>query len=826
MTMIKDYGKTAIIAGERRVSYSEMLRRITIYAQEMPIQSGERIVIFSKNREGWAYAFFAVWKQRGIAVPVDATSTVGELAYVLGDCKPTCIWTTRKRLDTLKPAIEKAGINPKILLIEDYEQVDDAGVEPADIQYEDSDTAIIIYTSGTTGSPKGVMLSFANLMANIRGVADEVPIFNENRRTMVLLPLHHVLPLQGSLIAPILRGGGIAICPSLSGKDVMDTLCKGQIGIVIGVPRLWISIYSGIKKKIDAHFITRMLFRLCEKAQSRTLSRLVFGSIRKKMGGHIDYLVSGGAALDVEIGRGLRTLGLDVLEGYGMTETAPIISFTRPDDIVPGCVGLPLPSVDCKLVDGELCAKGPNVMQGYWQKPEETAQVLDADGYIHTGDLARMDEKGRIYITGRRKEIIVLSNGKNVQPDEIEFKLERYSDMVREAAIVQDGDMLRAIIVPQENWAFGKTEQEQEQLLKKQVLEPYNAESSNYKKVMALFVYHGDLPRTRMEKLQRFKLQEILQAGKHEADASQMQMVEPTYPEYQIIKEYIQAEKRLPVRPTDHLETDLAFDSLDKVGLQDFIERTFGMKINADEMGAIANVTALAELVVDGKTRMEVEQIDWHTLLAQSSEHLQLPTASPRYPFHIQVARLFFKVYNRLEITGTENIPLHGPFILAANHQSYMDGLLVLTGLSRHTISQCYFYAKEDHFRSSTRRRIARHHNIILMERANLKDSILKMAEVLKQGKNIVIFPEGSRTHNGKVGAFKKTFAILSQELNVPIVPVRISGAFEAMPRGQAFMSPHRVSVHYLPPVQPSDSKDYGAYANQIRSMIENGGEG
>ena len=169
------------------------------------------------------------------------------------------------------------------------------------------------------------MLSFANLMANIRGVADEVPIFNENRRTMVLLPLHHVLPLQGSLIAPILRGGGIAICPSLSGKDVMDTLCKGQIGIVIGVPRLWISIYSGIKKKIDSHFITRMLFRLCEKVQSRALSRLVFGSIRKKMGGHIDYLVSGGAALDVEIGRGLRTLGLDVLEGYGFSGVEPAI---------------------------------------------------------------------------------------------------------------------------------------------------------------------------------------------------------------------------------------------------------------------------------------------------------------------------------------------------------------------------------------------------------------------------------------------------------------------------------------------------------------------
>ncbi|MGN0233965.1 MAG: AMP-binding protein [Bacteroidaceae bacterium] len=825
MTMIKDYGKTAIVAGDRRVSYSELLRRITLYAKQMSTTAGERTVIFSKNREGWIYAFFAVWNNRGIAVPVDATSTVDEVAYVLGDCRPACVWTTRKRLDTLKPAIEKAGIAPKILLIEDYEQVEDASMEPADIQYEEQNTALIIYTSGTTGSPKGVMLSFSNLMANIRAVSDEVSIFSENRRTMVLLPLHHVLPLQGSLIAPILCGGGIAICPTLSGKDVMDTLCRGQIGIVIGVPRLWISIYNGIKKKIDAHFITRMLFRMCEAANNRTLSRLVFGSIRKKMGGHVDYLVSGGATLDLEVGRGLRTLGLDVLEGYGMTETAPMITFTRPNDIVPGCVGLPLPSVDVRLVDGELCVKGPNLMQGYWEKPDETAQVIDADGYLHTGDLARVDEMGRYYITGRKKEIIVLSNGKNVQPDEIEFKLEKYSDLVREVAVVQDGDMLRAIIVPQESWAFGKTDQEQEQLLKKLVLEPYNAGSSNYKKVLGLFVYHADLPRTRMEKLQRFKLKNILEAGKHDVDHSDSQIVEPTYPEYQIIKEYIQAEKRMPVRPTDHLETDLAFDSLDRVGLQDFIERTFGMKINADEMGTIANVTVLAEMVMDGKTRMEVEQIDWHTLLAQSSPHLELPTASARYPFHIKVARLFFKVYNHLDITGTENIPAHGPFILAANHQSYMDGLLVLTGLSRKVISQCYFYAKEDHFQSASRRMIARHHNIILMERANLKDSILKMAEVLKQGKNIVIFPEGSRTHSGKVGAFKKTFAILSQELGVPIVPVRISGAYEAMPRGQAFLSPHRVSVRYLPPVMPSDSREYGEFAERIRTIIENGGE-
>ena len=150
---------------------------------------------------------------------------------------------------------------------------------------------------------------------------------------------------------------------------------RGKVAIFIGVPRLWQTLYAGIKKKIDEKAVTRILFNICRSVGSRRLSRFVFQSIRKKMGGHIDYCVSGGAALDAEIGKGLRTLGLDVLEGYGMTETAPIITFTRPDDIIPGCVGLPMPSVECKIIDGELCAKGPNVMMGYYNRPEEIGRA-------------------------------------------------------------------------------------------------------------------------------------------------------------------------------------------------------------------------------------------------------------------------------------------------------------------------------------------------------------------------------------------------------------------------------------------------------------------
>jgi long-chain acyl-CoA synthetase len=354
------------------------------------------------------------------------------------------------------------------------------------------------------------MLSYENMEANIRGVADEVPIFNEQRRTLMLLPVHHVLPLMGSVVAPITRGGGIAISPSMTGPDIMKTLCKGQVAIFIGVPRLWQTLYTGIKKKIDEKWITRALFNLCARVQSRALSRFIFKSVRDKMGGHLDYCVSGGAALDREIGNGLKTLGLDVLEGYGMTETAPIIAFTRPGDYIPGCSGKPLPSVEVKLVNGELCAKGKNLMLGYYNRPEETAQVIDEDGFLHTGDLASIDSEGRITITGRTKEIIVLSNGKNVQPNEIEFQLEKYDTYVKEAAVTEDGDQLVAIIVPQEAWAQGKSTADMEQLLKENVIRPYNRTVENYKKVMRIVVFEGDLPRTKLDKLQRFKLKDIL----------------------------------------------------------------------------------------------------------------------------------------------------------------------------------------------------------------------------------------------------------------------------------------------------------------------------
>ena len=819
--MLKEYDKTAIISGDREVSFSELLQRIAVFAQYTPVEKGARVVIFSENREGWIYAFYAAWSHGATAVPVDAGSTVSDVAYILGDCRPDVIWTSRLRLDVAEAAVREAGVATKILLIDDYELAP-VTEQKARIDYHDNDTALIVYTSGTTGSPKGVMLSYANLNANIYSVSKEVPIFSGERRTLVLLPLHHVLPLVGTVVAPLSTGDGIAICPSMSGPDIMATLSRGKIGIMVGVPRLWQTLYQGIKKKIDAHFITRFLFHLCEKIDSLTLSRIIFRSVRKKMGGHLDYCVSGGAALDVEIGCGLRTLGLEVLEGYGMTETAPMITFTRPGEIIPGCAGRPLTMMEVKLVDGELCAKGPNLMQGYYNRPEETAAVIDKEGFLHTGDLARFDEQGRVFITGRCKEIIVLSNGKNVQPAELEYKLEKFSEQVKEAAVVQDGDLLRAIIVPQKSWAGDMDDATLEERLKREVLEPYNLSVAGYKKLMSVFVYRGDLPRTKLEKLQRFKLRDILAAGNHTA-AKTAEGPEPTFREYVIIKRYIEEEKKVKLRPTDHIETDLAFDSLDKVGLQGFIEKTFGAKVGADTMAGFKNVLAIAELVAGRKTHIEEQEVemDWTKTLSQPAEGISIPQSGSVLPMVGSVFHAFFHLYNRLTVKGVGNIPAAGPYILAPNHQSFLDGPLVLSGLTSAQRRQTYSYATEDHVQSAWRQAAARKMNVVVMERARLRDSILQLAEVLRQGKVLVIFPEGSRSHDGRLMEFKKTFAILAKELRVPVVPVCINGAFDALSRHSKWVKPRPITVEFLPPLHAEPQEDYAAFADRVKQSIQ-----
>ncbi len=297
-----------------------------------------------------------------------------------------------------------------------------------------------------------------------------------------------------------------------------------------------------------------------------------------------------------------------------------------------------------------------------------------------------------------------------------------------------------------------------------------------------------------------------------------MAAVEDT-PEYRVIKEYIEAEKKVTPHPTDHIENDLAFDSLDKVWLEGFIEFTFGTRVNAATMADFPSLAALVEHVAANKTCMEVKKIDWHELLSVTCSGLELPRSTIFLPLATRALYLWMLIYHRFEVKGRENIP-GGPYILAPNHQSYVDGAAVLNGVKTKDIKHCYFYATEEHVRNPLSRFMARNSNIVVMERRYLRDSIQKLAQVLKHGRNIIIFPEGTRTRTGEVGPFKKTFAILSQELGVPVVPVCLKGAFEAWPRTCKLALPKKITVNFLPPVSPRETSTYDEIVTKVRNAI------
>lgn len=811
--MIELREKTAFIIGDKQISYRELLSKISLFAGKYSIDKQSRVAILSENREGWVYSFYSIWKHKGVAVPIDFLSSPAEIAYIINNCTPSAIWVSRERYNTLQDALKQTTTQPQVLIIDDYEQDDASTFEPAIIEKNNNDTAVIIYTSGTTGSPKGVMLSFQNILINIKGIAIDFKIYHEGQRTMMLLPLHHIFPLLGTMVMPLYTGGTVAISPSMASTDIINTLQHSKITIIIGVPRLYAAIFKGIKDKIDQSKLAKMLYKIAEKVDNQKFSRIIFKSVHQKFGGAIEYCVSGGAALDPEVGKGFKTLGFEVLEGYGMTEAAPMISFTRPGKVKVGATGLPLPDIEVSFDNGEVIARGENIMQGYYNDPIATAEVIK-NGWLYTGDLGHFDDVGNIIITGRKKEIIVLSNGKNINPAEIEDDLSRHITLIKEIGIFQDRDQLKGIVVPTSE-LMSLSNEEIEREVRNGAITDYNNSVAPYKRVHSISIYRDELPRTRLGKLQRFKLAELA----NETEKVKTPVEEPTFEEYKIIKNFIENEKNCTVLPNNHIEIDLGLDSLDKVGLQVFLQATFGVDIDAEQLSKFESVEKMALHIAEKRTRMEVERIDWKKILKEKVS-LPLPATWFTGRLFVKMSKLFFKLYFGLKAKGMERIP-DGPVIIAPNHQSFFDGLFVASFLKSKTIKNTYFYAKEKHVKPAWVRFMANRHNIIVMDLNNLKDSIQKMGEALKSKKNLIIFPEGTRTDNGKLGEFKKTFAILSKELNIPIVPVSIKGAFEALPKGSFFPRPFRkVRVEFLEPVYPSSSS-YDELVENVHNKIE-----
>jgi long-chain acyl-CoA synthetase len=803
--------KTAIVWKDRRISFTELLKNIDYYSKLYADKGIKKVSIYSPNSPEWVFAFYSAWKNKSISVPVDYLAQPDEVAYILNDCRPEIIFMSKDMMKNFTEVKKLLRYDIQVFVFEDLTE-DCSGYEAGEISVDDVHRiAAIIYTSGTTGNPKGVMLSFDNMLANIESVSVHIPIFAEFRTTLILLPLHHIFPLLGSMVMPLSIGATVAFSPSMAAEEIISTLHDNKVSIIIGVPKLYDAIAKGIVGKINKSFAARNMLRLAKLLKSRTFSKKVFKEVQDKLGGNLDYLVSGGAKQNEDVGRIYKALGFEMLEGYGMTEAAPMITFTRPGRWIVGSAGELMQGVEVEIRDGEICARGRNIMKGYYNDPEYTAQMVK-DGWLYTGDLGYIDKKGYIHITGRSKELIVLSNGKNVNPEEIEKKIISVSDLVAEAAVFSRNDALCVVIYPDFKKLNDNAVLHIEEKLRWEVVDKYNKNAAPSKKITKLYVCKEELPKTRLGKIQRFKLAHIvdnLSSGKKEKKE------EPQFEEYTVIRDFLKEQKKCEIHPDDHLELDLGLDSLDKVNLAVFLESTFGVEMQEEILINNSTVEKLSRFMKEKKNKIMVETVKWGEILKQKID-LKLPASWFTLNLIKNSCRVLFSLYFRIKGEGVENIP-EGPFILAPNHQSFFDGMFVSVYLKNRIFKNTYFYAKEKHVRNPILRALANTNNVIIMDTdKDLKESLQKLAAVLKKKKNIIIFPEGTRSETGQLGEFKKAFAILSREIDVPIIPVSINGAIDALPKGSRFPRPwKKIKIKFLKPVYP-EGRDYNTLTDLV----------
>ncbi len=823
ISLLKNHQAPAFLGVNFKYSYSNFLDFVGELSLELP-KGFEKAAIFSENSPQWVVAFYSVWNVGSAVVPIDAKSSAAEVSYILADSGVELVFTDAAHLDTLKESMQNFEKKPQIILMDGFCQKTVSGkfVE-LEVLREAEDLAVIVYTSGTTGNPKGVMLNFANLSANVAGVT-EAGYFYESMRVLIMLPFHHVLPLMGTMIAPIYVGGAMIFPESLAVADISAVLKLHPATMVVSVPRFYELIHANIKDKINRSKLIKCLFKISKLVGSQKFSRILFGSIHRRFGGQVRHWITGGAALQKEVWADLSALGFSIFEGYGMTECAPIITFPQPNNVKIGAAGQALRDIEIRIVDGEIVVRGPNVTKGYYGKPEETSASI-RNGWLYTGDIGYFDEDGFLFITGRRKEIIVLDNGKNVDPSELEFRIKEMDSNITEVGVTMYEDVMQAIICLKEPFIASMSDEDLQKYVRDNIILKYNRGAASYKRILRFVTTSKELPRTRVGKLKRFHLPAYFESIKDEIKQELPLNPEPDGKIYQELKDLIKSQISVAIMPDAHIEMDLGLDSLGKISLQCHISENYGVQMNEKDFEKLPTLRLIAEHVEamrHDESAQTSKSVTWKDIM-KSHTSVRLPSTNIFHFVSIIFFRTFVKIFYKVEVVGLENVESVQPVIIAPNHQSYLDAIFAAFPFSKTRLYDIYFFAKlRSIIKSGFIRYYARHSNVIIMDiNDNVRDALQKLAKVLSKGKSVVIFPEGTRTRDGEIAEFKQSFAILSKELSVPVVPTLISGAYEAL-KSRSSLPKYgaKIRVEYLKSMLPSEDDTYESFTLKVKEAI------
>jgi long-chain acyl-CoA synthetase len=714
------------------------------------------------------------------------------------------------------------------------------------------------------------MLTHDNFFAETSSILE---VFDLGPRDTLLgvLPLFHAFALAINLLLPMAAGTRIIFLESLNTADLLRALPAANLFAC--VPQFFYLLHERIWKEVKARGrLATAAFRIMlalSRAGRRfglNLGKLFFAKIHRLIGSNMRYLGTGGSRFDAEIGHEFEALGFTMVQGYGLTETTGAAMHTPPNAVNIASLGRPLPGLELKIVDpkpledrpgvaaGEIALRGRLVMKGYYKRPDATAEVLK-DGWLHTGDLGYLDPTGDLILTGRAKEIIVLSSGKNVYPEEIETHYLK-SPLIKEICVLgleskpgePTSERLHGVIVPNFEELKARNVVNSREVLRYEI-ENLSVPLPSTKRILSYEVWPDELPRTTTRKVKRFEVERRVRArilageqlggedqtaGRKLAEADQEWLAQP---DVQRSLAVIRAAAKTPkpeIHPSDNLELDLGLDSMERVELLVALERELGTAV---EDSVVAEVYTVRELVDRVRNSIGTEKgaakPAWEEILRQEpvlpevlalARHTPLTTAC--WFLATRMAELLARDLFRLRVEGLEKLPAEGAFILSANHQSYLDAPILVSCLPWKVFRRLFYVGTSDIFGRGVWRAIARSLKLVPVDPdANLLPAMQAAAYGLRRGKALVLYPEGERSADGTPKAFKKGAAILALHLNVPIYPVALDGFYEAWPRKQKFQKFTRARIvigdPILPPARTENPEGtYETLTDTLRSRV------
>jgi long-chain acyl-CoA synthetase len=777
--------------------------RVASLLQQRGVAKGDRVIIWGPNSPHWVLSYFGMIRAGAIVVPLDMRSTPEFAEQVRAKTDPSAAFVSR-----LTPPEHEAMGLPAIYFEELEEQSYPLG-EPQPVELAGEDLAEIMFTSGTTGDAKGVMLTHRNLLSNLESVLKVIP-GDPSLRLLSLLPLSHMFEQMGSLFSAFSFGANITFATSRQPSVLLKLMQERKITMMLLVPQALDLFMKSIEREVanrGKQHAWEMLMKLARRLPV-ALRRLLFRQVHARFGGHLRIVVSGGAALDQALGEKWHLLGVSVLQGYGATEASPVISCHSLTEARFDSVGPPVPGVDVRIADsGEIQVRGPNITQGYWQAPEQTAAAFDGDWY-KTGDIGFVDAAGHVHIRGRVKEMIVLANGQNVFPEDIEAVLVRIP-AVTDATVVglkqgQDTQVHAVFLLEEPERA-------------PEIVAEANRELAEHQQIRGHTVWpEADFPRTHTLKVKKAVLVDALSAGLPSAApaaAARAPASAAGDPRERLVRLVSEVSGRAQeqVLPEHTVGGDLDLDSLKRVEMLSIIEQEMGVYIDESLVGSQTTFGELQELL-DTQVQAKAALPPFYTW------PLSIWFSLLREVLHRALVFPVFSIRYRARASGLEHLPDDGPVLFAANHNAVRGDSMVLAKVTPPAWRRHLSFAAAAEITFDKRLTgifAALVANAFPLSRENaIRASLEHMGRLMDEGWSVVIFPEGEQRVGRPMLPFQSGTGMLAVESHTPVVPVHLVSE----PRRRRFRT--RVAVRFGAPLTFPPGTSYIDATRQIEAAV------